>query len=223
MFDWHRPQSEIGAVRPSRLWLPTPRELPYSRLREIRDAVLNLVYPQDCLICGVPVARYRPSRRPMPGAVKAWNYPASWVRRWVKGNGEISWRGRRRFVGEAFVRDYVGLKPVRPGVWRVYFGPKLVGELHEKEQGNIRTARYRLRRKSAAARPHSGSLRSPPRHPSTQSVTHQVRTFVTYQVRTPKASPHHFQRDSPSIDFSGNVASGQRWAAKRNAKRGLTS
>src|SRR5262249_22236450 len=27
--------------------------------REIRDAALNLVYPQDCLICGVPVARHQ--------------------------------------------------------------------------------------------------------------------------------------------------------------------
>jgi putative transposase len=118
--------------------------------------------PHEALKMAVPAARYRPSRRQMPRAVKAWKYPADWVRRWVKGNGEINWRARRRFVGEAFVRDYVGLKPVRKGVWRVYFGPKLVGELHETEQGNIRTARYRLPRKSPAARPHSASLRSPP-------------------------------------------------------------
>jgi|RhiMethySRZTD1v2_1073278.scaffolds.fasta_scaffold384134_2 ComF family protein len=59
MFGWHRPQSETRVLRSGRLWFPTPRELPYSRLRQIRDAALNLVYPQDCLICGVPVARYQ--------------------------------------------------------------------------------------------------------------------------------------------------------------------
>lgn len=93
----------------------------------------------------VPATRYRKSRRRMPAAITPWTYPKGWVRRWVKGNGEISWRGRRRFVGEAFVRDYVGLKLVKRGVWRVYFGPILVGELYEQERGNIRTAKYRTR------------------------------------------------------------------------------
>lgn len=118
--------------------------------------------PHEALGMKVPATRYRPSRRRMPQAIRSWDYPAGWVRRWVKGNGEISWRGTRRFVGEAFVRDYVGLQSVKPGVWRVYFGPKLVGELHENEWGNIRTARYQRRGKGPSARPHSGSLRSPP-------------------------------------------------------------
>lgn len=108
----------------------------------------------------VPAERYRRSRRRLPALIRPWTYPRGWLERWVKGNGEISWRGGRRFVGEAFVRDYVGLKPVRRGVWRVYFGPILVGELHETEQGNIRRAKYQTRRKPAA-RPHAGSLRSP--------------------------------------------------------------
>ena len=72
----------------------------------------------------------------------AWRYPAGWKRCWVKGNGEISWRGKRRFVGEAFVREYVGLKLIRFGIWRVYFGPILVGEMRENEVGAIRLARY---------------------------------------------------------------------------------
>jgi transposase InsO family protein len=118
--------------------------------------------PHEALRMEVPAARYRRSRRRMPTVVRPWDYPAGWIRRWVKGNGEISWQGKRRFVGEAFVRDYVGLKAVRKGVWRVYFGPKLVGELHENELGNIRTARYQTRRKGPSAWPHSGSLRSPP-------------------------------------------------------------
>lgn len=118
--------------------------------------------PHEALGMEVPATRYQPSQRRLPNEVKLWDYPEGWIRRWVKGNGEISWRGERRFVGEAFVRDYVGLKPVRKGVWRVYFGTKLVGELHDNERGNIRTARYQISRKTPPARPHSGSLRSPP-------------------------------------------------------------
>lgn len=90
-----------------------------------------------------PAEHYQPSPRRLPERVAPWTYQTGWERRWVRGNGEINWRGKRRFVGEAFVCDYVGLQPRRAGIWRVYFGPLLVGELHEKESGNIRTARYR--------------------------------------------------------------------------------
>jgi putative transposase len=102
--------------------------------------------PHEALRMEVPARYYRQNKRRLPEQILPWEYPKKWVRRWVKGNGEISWRGRRRFVGEAFVGDYVGLKPVRQGVWKVYFGPLLVGELHEVESGNIRTAKYRHRK-----------------------------------------------------------------------------
>jgi len=116
----------------------------------------------EALQMEVPAARYRRSGKKLPVAIKPWKYPPGWKRCWVKGSGEISWRGRRRFIGEAFARDYVGLEPVRTGVWRVYFGPILVGEMYENEVGNIRPAKYLNRQKAAVHRPHSGSLRSPP-------------------------------------------------------------
>src|SRR6185437_3161536 len=92
----------------------------------------------EALRMEVPAALYHSSRKKLPAAIEPWKYPSGWRRCWVKGSGEISWRGTRRFIGEAFVRDYVGLKPVRIGVWHVYFGPILVGEMHENEAGNIR-------------------------------------------------------------------------------------
>ena len=82
------------------------------------------------------------NRRRLPQRLGPWKYPPDWERCWVKGNGEISWRGTRRFVGEAFVRDYVGLEPCGAETWRVYFGPVVVGELAEKERGSIRMATY---------------------------------------------------------------------------------
>jgi putative transposase len=89
-----------------------------------------------------PARRYRVSRRQLR-RTEPWSYPAGWERRWVKGNGEISRNGGRRFVGEAFAGDYVGLQQRSAKVWRVYFGPLLIGELHENETGNIRIAQYR--------------------------------------------------------------------------------
>jgi putative transposase len=98
--------------------------------------------PHEGLGMEVPSQYYRKSLRRLPARITPWAYAEKWERRWVKGSGEISWHGSRRFVGEAFVQDYVGLKPVRLGVWKVYFGPVLVGELREKESGGIRLAKY---------------------------------------------------------------------------------
>jgi len=102
--------------------------------------------PHEALGMRRPVELFEKNPRRLPKRIKAWEYPAGWQRRWVKGNGEISWQGVRRFVGEAFLREYVGLKPKRRAVWQVYFGPMLVGELHEKERGRLRLAKYRRAR-----------------------------------------------------------------------------
>jgi len=102
--------------------------------------------PHEALGMRRPIELFEKNPRRLPKRIKAWKYPAGWERRWVKGNGEISWQGVRRFVGEAFVREYVGLKPKRRAVWQVYFGPMLVGELHEKERGRLRMAKYRRAR-----------------------------------------------------------------------------
>jgi putative transposase len=106
----------------------------------------NQERPHEALAMAVPARGYRKSRRGLVEKPVPWSYPRGWARRWVKGNGEISWQGKRRFVGEAFVQDYVGLKRVRRGMWRVYFGPLLVGELHAVETGNIRIAKYQHRK-----------------------------------------------------------------------------
>jgi hypothetical protein len=63
----------------------------------------------------------------------------------VRSNGEIKWRGRRRFIGEAFVRHRLGLKPLAPEVQAVHFGPLLIGHLHDNDPGAMRPAVYQRR------------------------------------------------------------------------------
>lgn len=101
----------------------------------------NRQRPHEALGMKTPSRLYQQNRRRLK-LVRPWKYPRGWERRWVKGSGEIAREGIRRYVGEAFVHDYVGLKPTRAGVWEVYFGPELVGELYEKEFGSIRMAKY---------------------------------------------------------------------------------
>lgn len=121
-----------------------PAQTPRAQQRRTDRWVVhyNRERPHEALGMKKPAQLFRRNRRWLPQRVAAWQYPRGWGRCWVKGNGEISWRGQWRFVGEAFVREHVGLKPVQPGIWQVYFGRMLVGDLHENESGRIRMARY---------------------------------------------------------------------------------
>jgi len=107
----------------------------------------NFERPHEALGMGVPADHYRKSRRKMPVRIKPWKYPQRWESRLVRGNGLISWKGRSRFVGEAFERQRVGLKRLSQGNWQVYFGPLLAGELSDEEPGGIRAVVYRKKRR----------------------------------------------------------------------------
>ena len=99
--------------------------------------------PHEALAMAVPADSYHKSPRVLPPKAAPWRYQAGWESRLVKGHGMICFRGRGRFVGEAFGGERVGLKRSRGGVWEVYFGPRLVGELWDSESGGIRAAWYR--------------------------------------------------------------------------------
>ncbi len=134
--QFHRVYKAEVAARPAR----TVRGQQRRSDRWLAD--YNRKRPHEALGMKTPAQMFRSNRERLPCRLEPWSYPQGWTARWVKGNGEISWRGKRRYIGEAFVLDYVGLKATGFGVWRVYFGPKLVGELREKESGAIRMARY---------------------------------------------------------------------------------
>jgi transposase InsO family protein len=134
--QFHRVYKAEVAARPERT-LRAQQERGRTWLRGY-----NHQRPHEALKMKTPAALFKRNSRRLPKGLQAWRYPKGWERRWVKGNGEINRNGVRRYVGEAFVRDYVGLKPMRPGIWHVYFGPALVGELRENERGSIRMAKY---------------------------------------------------------------------------------
>lgn len=107
----------------------------------------NRERPHEGLGMSVPREHYRKSRRSLPTGLKHWRYPSGWKSRLVKGKGMISFQGRGRFIGEAFERERVGLKWSRAGVWEIYFGPTLIGELWACDTGGIRAVWYRKRRR----------------------------------------------------------------------------
>ena len=105
--------------------------------------------PHEALGQRTPSELYHPSRRGYPRGLPSVQYAVAWRVRQVRQNGEIKWQGRRRFVGEAFVGQPVGLKRLRLGVWAVYFCRLLIGHLHEADTGAMRPAVHvgRKRRK----------------------------------------------------------------------------
>jgi putative transposase len=68
----------------------------------------NQIRPHEALGQIAPAQKYR--AKPAPARAVALWYPRSWAKRRVRSNGQIKWRGRKRFIGEAFVGYQVALK-----------------------------------------------------------------------------------------------------------------
>ena len=105
----------------------------------------NHVRPHEALGQTTPARWYRKSQRKYPRRLVEIPYGRGYQVRRVRHNGEIRWAGRKRFIGEAFVRQSVGLRQLRPGVYAVKFAHLLIGHLHEKDAGAMRPALYQHR------------------------------------------------------------------------------
>lgn len=99
--------------------------------------------PHEALGQTFPGQWYRKSRRKLPSPLPEIRYPKNYQVRQVRSNGEIRWAGRKRFIGEAFVGQSIGLRQLKPGVHAVKFAHLLIGHLHQKDTGAMRPAFYR--------------------------------------------------------------------------------
>jgi transposase InsO family protein len=83
--------------------------------------VYNLRRPHEALNHATPASRYLPSARPFPATLPLVEYaPDDHVRR-VQDKGRISFKGHEFLVSRAFIGESVALRPVRDGVWDVYY------------------------------------------------------------------------------------------------------
>lgn len=101
--------------------------------------------PHEALAQTVPARWYHKSRRRFPRRLPEVRYGRSYQVRRVRSNGEIRWAGRKRFVGEAFIHQPVGLRPLKAGVYAVQFAHLLIGHLHEQDPGAMRPVLYKHR------------------------------------------------------------------------------
>lgn len=86
--------------------------------------VYNQIRPHEAIDMDVPAKRYQPSQRPFPEKLEPIAYepePAQIVRR-VFPSGEISFRGRRVFVGSAFAGEPVAIRSTdQNGLLNVFY------------------------------------------------------------------------------------------------------
>ena len=55
----------------------------------------------------------------------------------VRSNGEIRWQGKKHYLSESLVGQWVGLTEIDNGQWRVDFGPIQLA-VYEEQAGKIK-------------------------------------------------------------------------------------
>lgn len=125
------------ATRPSRASAQSQQRRFDAFRREYNDE-----RPHEALNLDVPAQHYRASARFYSKETPGLDYPLFYERRQVRSKGEIKWQGASIFISELLAGDPVGLEETADGLWNVYFGPVLLGHIHQGEA--------RLRRPSPA-------------------------------------------------------------------------
>jgi transposase InsO family protein len=96
--------------------------------------IYNHERPHEALGMQTPASRYEISRRSFPESLPPIEYGPGDVVRRTNSDGSISFRGRRRRIGEAFAGEPVALRPTgEDGVWEVYFCVHRVGRIDLRE------------------------------------------------------------------------------------------
>jgi putative transposase len=105
--------------------------------------------PHEALGQETPASFYQPSPRPYPRRLPEVEYPAHFETRYVSRNGGIRWNSGWVCVTTALMEQNVGLEEVDDGLWDVYYGPVMLGRLHERKL-RIEDAHGRMFRKQVS-------------------------------------------------------------------------
>lgn len=90
----------------------------------------NSERPHQALDLAVPASRYRPSPRSWPGRLPEPQYLSEDLVRRVRAKGEVNFKGKSYYVGQAFSGQQIAFRPTqRDGYFELYFGWKNIGSL----------------------------------------------------------------------------------------------
>jgi putative transposase len=128
------------------------------RLRVFRR-VYNEERPHEALGLVTPASVYAASPRPWSGRLVAPQYAAGVEIRRVRRDGMIRWAAGTVYLSAALAGELVGLVETDSGLWRVHYGPVLLGDI--TPAGRLRRPRgvdAAGRRCRAALRAHATSV-----------------------------------------------------------------
>ena len=90
--------------------------------------------PHEALGQCTPASRYQCSPRPLPRRLPTLTYPAHFTVAPVSANG-IVYRGADRiYIGYLLGGESVGMEQIDESVWRVYFGPLILGSFDKRRR-----------------------------------------------------------------------------------------
>lgn len=94
----------------------------------------NLIRPHEALGQNVPASRYRASGRSFPETLPAIEYDQFEIVRKVGLFGQVKYQNRKLFVGSAFARLHVALRPTTTdGLLDIYLSHQRVGSIELKQ------------------------------------------------------------------------------------------
>jgi len=126
----HRTLKEETASPPHATW--RRQQAAFDHFRD----EYNHLRPHEALDQQTPASHYQPSGRPHPLLVPEMIYPDEMPVRWVKAQGDISWKGHHIYLSETLAGELIGLRQVADDNWDIYFGPIHLAQLD--------TCHYRL-------------------------------------------------------------------------------
>lgn len=107
----------------------TVQQARFDEFRQIR----NQDRPHEALGQKTPAELYSSSPRSYPSKLSEPCYPGHFEVRYVRPAGEIKFRGRYLFLGEALRGEHVGLEEFDDGRWSLYFAEFLLGRFDERD------------------------------------------------------------------------------------------
>lgn len=104
--------------------------------------------PHEALSQRFPAELYVPSPRPYPLKLPEMVYPDDMQVRWVKAQGDISWKNHHIYLTDTLAGELVGFRQTNNDLWDIFFGPIRLAQLDTHRKCLIHLPRTRRRKHS---------------------------------------------------------------------------
>lgn len=122
-------------------------DLQQIRFEEFQD-YYNFTRPHEALNQDTPGNVYRPSIRTWDGCLRSPEYSTEYEVRKVMKCGCISRRGKHLFISEILYREHVGIIEQEDGIFRVEYGPIILGTIDQSNTFKVPENKWRRARKA---------------------------------------------------------------------------